>query len=221
MRTKQDADANRELPGIRITRGDQPHEPSELLSPEAFPDTRPDPVEREVVDGIPAMDTVRTAAPCERGWRRAAPAGRCRRMRPSSSRRCGQRIRAFGNAPSLASGPAPLPGTSCGVGWKRRIYMAAAGGGAAPGGGWASSAQRIAERFLESRSKDAPASGQAFTRPRFGRLRYTGPDAKCGLKNGSDGRLARKSASSRCTSSAGSRRPRLCDSKCVSITSGR
>lgn len=40
--------------GNSYNAGDQP---SELLSPEAFPDTRPDPVEREVVDGIPAMDT--------------------------------------------------------------------------------------------------------------------------------------------------------------------
>ena len=75
MRTNQDADASRELLEIRITRGDQPREPSELLPPEAFPDTRPDPVEREVVDGIPAMDTgpnsrtvrARLASSCA-GW---------------------------------------------------------------------------------------------------------------------------------------------------------
>ena len=77
---KQDADAEQErllgaMLGIQISRGGQPSEPCRLLPPEAFPETRPDPVEREVVDGIPLYETgpnsrtvrARLAASCA-GW---------------------------------------------------------------------------------------------------------------------------------------------------------
>ena len=61
--------------GIRISRGDPAPAPCALLPPEAFPDTRPDPVEREALDGIPATATgansrsvrVRLASSCA-GW---------------------------------------------------------------------------------------------------------------------------------------------------------
>ena len=42
---------------IHISRGGQPSEPCQLLPPEAFPETRPDPVERATIDGIPAQET--------------------------------------------------------------------------------------------------------------------------------------------------------------------
>ena len=48
------------LCGIGISRGD-PSTPCELLPPEAFADTRPDPVERELVDGIAAHETGRNS----------------------------------------------------------------------------------------------------------------------------------------------------------------
>ena len=48
--------ANEDMPGIRIHRGGVAA-PCRLLPPEAFPDTRPDPVERERVDGIPLHET--------------------------------------------------------------------------------------------------------------------------------------------------------------------
>ena len=59
---KQHVDAEKErtpdpLLGIHITRGGPPSEPCQLLPPEAFPETRPDPQEREAVDGIPAHET--------------------------------------------------------------------------------------------------------------------------------------------------------------------
>ena len=46
--------------GIRISRGD-PSTPCELLPSEAFADRRPDPVERELVDGIAAHETGRNS----------------------------------------------------------------------------------------------------------------------------------------------------------------
>lgn len=63
------------LRGIRISRGDQAGAPQPLLPPEAFPDARPDAVEREAVDGIPATETgpnsrsvrTRLASSCA-GW---------------------------------------------------------------------------------------------------------------------------------------------------------
>ena len=73
---KQYAEANcKQPPGIRITRGDQPSTPYQLLPPEAFPETQPDRVEREVVDGIPSHETgpdsrtvrARLASSCA-GW---------------------------------------------------------------------------------------------------------------------------------------------------------
>ena len=77
---KQDADAEREqlldaMLGIHISRGGQPSEPCRLLPPDAFPETRPDSVEREAVDGIPAQETgpnsrtvrTRLASSCA-GW---------------------------------------------------------------------------------------------------------------------------------------------------------
>lgn len=61
-------------PAIRITRGGKPTK-CQLLPPQAFPATQPDPVERELVDGIPARETgpnsrtvrVRLASSCA-GW---------------------------------------------------------------------------------------------------------------------------------------------------------
>ena len=63
------------LRGIHIVRGDQSVAPQPLLPPDAFPDTRPDPVEREAIDGIPAAETgpnsrsvrTRLASSCA-GW---------------------------------------------------------------------------------------------------------------------------------------------------------
>ena len=61
--------------GIHISRGVPPSESCQLLPPEAFPETRPDPVEREAVDGIPPQETgpnsrtvrARLASSCA-GW---------------------------------------------------------------------------------------------------------------------------------------------------------
>lgn len=72
---KQHTDANRaQPPGIRVTRGGLPAS-CQLLPPEAFPETQPDRVEREVVDAIPAHETglnsrtvrARLASSCA-GW---------------------------------------------------------------------------------------------------------------------------------------------------------
>ena len=73
---KQYATANPErLAGIRITRSAERLPSCELLPPEAFPETQPDPVEREMVDRIPVQETgpnsrtvrARLASSCS-GW---------------------------------------------------------------------------------------------------------------------------------------------------------
>ena len=46
-----------QIESIHISRGGQPAAPCQLLPPEAFPETRPDPVEREAIDGIPVQET--------------------------------------------------------------------------------------------------------------------------------------------------------------------
>ena len=46
--------------GIRISRG-EPRAPCELLPPQAFPETAPDPVEREVADSVPMHETGRNS----------------------------------------------------------------------------------------------------------------------------------------------------------------
>lgn len=54
---KRHADANRaQPPAIEITYG-RPFASCQLLPPEAFPETQPDRVERETVDGIPPNET--------------------------------------------------------------------------------------------------------------------------------------------------------------------
>ena len=60
---------------IHISRGGQLFAPCQLLPPEAFPETRPDPAERTAIDGIPAQETgpnsctvrMRLASSCA-GW---------------------------------------------------------------------------------------------------------------------------------------------------------
>lgn len=119
-RHAEDSRAHR--PAIEITYG-RPFASCQLLPPEAFPETLPDRVERETVDGIPPNETGPNSRTVRSRLGAAVPAGQNRQTQPSSLPRCAHRIRVPVNAPSSPLGPARRPpATSFAAGSKKRTH---------------------------------------------------------------------------------------------------